>query len=100
MKKSKAITLLFVTGILSGAASAQTPAKPAEKRLYVRSDTTKRYNRAHTSGAGSFFVFRAFGAMRNGQYVRQGYTNPAKPQPVSRGTVSRGGFGRSVGVAS
>jgi uncharacterized protein YgiB involved in biofilm formation len=104
MKKSKTITLLFVTSLLTVSANAQTPAEgPQKQRLFVRSDTTQKYTHAHTTGIGTgFFVFRAFGAMRNGQYMRQGYTNPARPNsvPMGNGTVSRGGFGRSMSVSS
>ncbi len=104
MKKSHTITLLFVTSLLTIAANAQTPAEtPKKQRLFVRNDTTQNYTHARTSGVGTgFFVFRAFGAMQNGRYVRQGYTNPARPNstPVGSSTVSRGGFGRSVSVSS
>jgi uncharacterized protein YgiB involved in biofilm formation len=103
MKKSKNITLLFVSGLLTLSAHAQAPRAGEKPRLFVRSDTTQRYHRTNAStGAGGFFVFRAYGAMQNGRYVRQGYSNPARPfsTPSTPATVSRGGFGRSATVSS
>lgn len=103
MKKSKAITLVLVTGLLGCSHE-----KAEHNRLYMRTDTTDSYTPA-TSGYHGYYVFHAFGMFYpggygggyyggysgRGGYVRQGYSNGSVH--ASEGSVSRGGFGRSGG---
>jgi hypothetical protein len=104
MKKSKAITLVLVTGLLGCSRD-----KPESNRLYMRTDTTGNYTPA-TSGYHGYYVFHAFGMYYPGAYggyygggyggrsgyVRQGYSNSGV-HASEGGSVSRGGFGRSGG---
>ncbi len=108
MKKSKAITLVLVTGILGC-----NRAKPEHNRLYMRTDSTGLYTPA-TTGYHGYYVFRAYGTYydspyygggyggyygsyggRSG-YIRQGYSN-GSVHATEGGEVSRGGFGESGG---
>jgi len=107
MKKSKAITLVLVTGLLG------CNRGPKEhNRLYLRTDSTGSYTPA-TAGFHGYYIFRAYGTYydspyygngyggyvggyggRSG-YIRQGYSNGGVH--ASEGSVSRGGFGESGG---
>ena len=88
MKKSKAITLMLVTGLVSCG-------KPKEhSRLYLRTDTTGGYTHA-TPGFHGFYVFRPYGTYYGGSYIRQGYSNEGVH--LSESSVTRGGFGGSEG---
>lgn len=107
MKKSKAITLVLVTGLLG--CNRHAP----HTRLYMRTDTTGGYTPA-TPGYHGYYVFNAYGTYydqpyygsggyggyvgvyggRTG-YIRQGYSNSSVHS--SEGSVSRGGFGESGG---
>ena len=111
MKKSKAITLVLVTGLLGC-----KHGKPDHNRLYMRTDSTGTYTPA-TTGFHGYYVFRAYGAYYDndnnggnggggygggyyggyygGRYVREGYSNASVH--ASEGSVSRGGFGRTGG---
>lgn len=103
MKRSKAITLVLVSGLL-GCKSG-----PAEhNRLYLRTDSTGGYTHA-SSGFHGYYAFRAYGTYYDGGYygngyggrsstfggrsgyIRQGYSNGGVH--ASQGSVSRGGFG-------
>lgn len=100
MKKSGFIKLVLVATALS---ACHNPKSEREKSVYMRSDTTAHYSRAHGMGAlGYYYAFRPFGFFSGaGLYNRAGYysgainhgsnigTNSAK------GSVVRGGFGRS-----
>jgi hypothetical protein len=114
MKKSKAITLVLVTGLL-GCKHGKTE----HNRLYMRTDSTGTYTPA-TPGYHGYYVFRAFGSYYDndnangssggyygggyyggyyggygGRYVREGYSNSSVH--TSESSVSRGGFGRTGG---
>lgn len=108
MKKSKAITLVLVTGLL-GCKHSQ----PYRNHLYMRTDSTGTYTPA-TTGYHGFYIFRAYGSYYDGGYygngyggrpsafggrsgyIRQGYSNSGVH--ASEGaSVSRGGFGSSSG---
>ena len=93
MKKSKAISLVLVTGLLS------CNSHPKQTRLYLRTDTTDNYTPA-TPGFDGYYVFRPYGMYYSGGYggggyVRQGYSNAGVH--TSESSVSRGGFGESGG---
>ena len=88
MKKSKAITLVLVTGLLGCS-------HPRERnRLYLRTDSTGYYTRA-TPGYHGYYIFRPYGVYYGGSYMRQGYSNAGVP--TSEGSVTRGGFGGEGG---
>ncbi|CAN5461508.1 hypothetical protein BH09BAC6_BH09BAC6_26640 [soil metagenome] len=88
MKKSKAITLILVTGLL-GCGRQQE-----QNRLYMRTDSTDSYTPS-TLGFYGYYAFRPYGIYYGGQYMRQGYANAGVH--TSEGSVTRGGFGRSGG---
>ena len=93
MKKSKAITLVLVTGLLGCS-------HPRERnRLFLRTDTSGYYTPA-TPGYHGYYIFRPYGmyyagSYGGGGYVRQGYSNAGVH--TSAESVTRGGFGRSGG---
>ncbi|EHQ24591.1 hypothetical protein Mucpa_0396 [Mucilaginibacter paludis DSM 18603] len=108
MKKSKAITLVLVTGLLG------CKHQPTDRnRLYMRTDSAGSYSSA-TTGFHGYYVFRAYGTYYDGGYygngyggrrsafggragyIRQGYAHSGFHTAKSSG-VSRGGFGRSGG---
>ncbi len=88
MKKSKAISLILVTGLLSCNRNHQ------QNRLYMRTDTTGNYT-AGRAGYHGYYAFRPYGTYYGGSYVRQGYSNAGVH--TSEGSVTRGGFGGSEG---
>ncbi|MDB5249345.1 MAG: hypothetical protein JWQ40_3739 [Segetibacter sp.] len=103
MKKSKYINLVLITAAL---ASCNKPDKEWESanKVYMRSDTTAPYTRAHHSGIGTallwYYAFRPYGNYRNGSYGRAGYYSRALNERSNignnafKGAVARGGFGR------
>ena len=105
MKKSKYIQLVLITAALASC-NKQDQDKDWESanKVYMRSDTTAPYSRAHHSGLGSallwYYAFRPYGRYNNGGYKRAGYYSGAlRPQSnIGRNTfkssVIRGGFGR------
>ena len=88
MKKSKAITLVLVTGIL-GCSHPQP-----QNRLFMRTDTSGYYTHG-TPGYHGYYIFRPYGMYYGGSYFRQGYSNAGVH--TSEGSVTRGGFGGSEG---
>jgi hypothetical protein len=88
MKKSKAISLFLVTGLLGCSHPKQ------QNRLYLRTDTLGPYTPA-APGYQGYYVFRPFGTYYGGRYIRQGYSNQAVG--VTEESVTRGGFGGSEG---
>ena len=107
MKKSKAIQLILITATL---ASCNQQKKEAEwgsgNKTYVRGDSTAPYARTHhgnglVGAALWFYAFRPYGNYNNGSYTRAGYYSGAIPARANigsnsfKGSVSRGGFGRS-----
>ena len=89
MKKSKAISLILVTGLL-GCNNQQK-----QNRLYMRTDSTGTYTPSNPH-FGGYYAFRPFGTYYGGSYIRQGYYNDAVHVSESHG-ISRGGFGGSEG---
>ena len=107
MKKSKYIELVLITAAL---ASCNQPDKNKEwesgNKVYMRSDTTAPYGRAHHGGGiGTallwYYAFRPYGNYNNGGYQRAGYYSRGLSERSNigsntfKGAVSRGGFGRS-----
>jgi hypothetical protein len=90
MKKSKAITLVLVTGILGCNRPQQ------QNRLYLRTDSSGYYTRG-TPGYYGYYIFRPYGTYYGGRYLRQGYANEGVH--VSESSVTRGGFGGSEGFS-
>jgi len=90
MKKSQAITLVLVTGLLG----CKQPHE--QNRLYMRTDSTGSYTPA-TAGYHGYYIFRPYGTYYGGRYMRQGYSNEAVH--VSASSVTRGGFGGSEGFS-
>jgi hypothetical protein len=89
MKKSKAISLILVTGLLGcGRNHLQ------QNRLYMRTDTVDNYTPS-TIGYHGYYAFRPYGTYYAGSYRRQGYSNAGVH--TSEESVSRGGFGGSEG---
>jgi len=105
MKKSKYINLVLITAAL---ASCNRPNKDWESgnKVYMRSDTTAPYSRAHHSNGGIgtallwYYAFRPYGNYNNGRYQRTGYYSGGINERsnigsnISKGAISRGGFGR------
>jgi hypothetical protein len=92
MKKSKAITLVLVTGLLGCNKPQQ------HNRLYMRTDSASSYTHG-TSGFYGYYIFRPYGMYYGGRgsYIRQGYSNSSIHSSVSARSISRGGFGRTGG---
>ncbi|HSU50911.1 MAG TPA: hypothetical protein VLJ41_09985 [Segetibacter sp.] len=103
MKKSKCVELVLITAVL---ASCNQPNKDWESgnKVYMRSDTTAPYSRAHHPGIGTaflwYYAFRPYGNYNNGRYQRAGYYSRGISERSNigssafKGAVSRGGFGR------
>lgn len=110
MKKSKYIELVLITAVL---ASCNRPDKEANKewesgnKVYMRSDTTAPYSRAHHSGIGTallwYYAFRPYGNYNKGNYQRAGYYSRGLSERSNigsntfKGAIARGGFGRGGG---
>ncbi len=88
MKKSKAITLVLVTGLLGCNRPHQ------QNRLFMRTDTTGSYTRG-VPGYMGYYIFRPYGTYFAGSYIRQGYSNEG--MHPSEASITRGGFGGSEG---
>ena len=88
MKKSKAISLVLVTGLIGCSHPKQ------QTRLYLRTDSTGYYTPATPAYQG-YYVFRPYGTYYGGTYFRQGYSNEGVHS--SEESITRGGFGESEG---
>lgn len=107
MKKSKAIQLILITAALASCNQKKEEQEwSTGNKTYVRGDSTAPYVRTHHGpGLGSmllwYYAFRPFGHMNNGIYQRGGYYSGAIPHAAnvgrnaSKGTIPRGGFGRT-----
>ena len=107
MKKSKAIQLILITAALASCnQQKKEPEWGSGNKTYVRGDSTAPYARTHHGNglAGAalwFYAFRPYGNYNNGSYTRAGYYSGAIPGRANvgtngfKGSVSRGGFGRS-----
>ena len=108
MKKSRKIELVLITAAL---ASCNQPAEKdwdTNNKVHLRSDTTAPYTRVHNNhGAGIgtallwYYAFRPMGNYSNNRYRGAGYYSGgiAPGSNIGRnsfkGSVTRGGFGRS-----
>ena len=93
MKKTKAITLVLVTGLLG------CNNKPQQhNRLYMRTDSVSNYTHGAT-GFNGYYIFRPYGMYYGGRggYIRQGYSNLSVHSSLPQSSISRGGFGRTGG---
>jgi hypothetical protein len=98
MKRSKYVKLVLLTAVISACSQKE----PEGSKVYMRSDSTANYARVHHVGAGLlyFAVFHPYGVYRNGVYRRAGFYSGSIPESAnygtnsSKGTTSRGGFGR------
>ena len=107
MKKSKAIQLILITATLASCnQQKKEPEWGSGNKTYVRGDSTAPYARTHhgnglVGAALWFYAFRPYGNYNNGSYTRAGYYSGAIPGRANigsnsfKGSVSRGGFGRS-----
>jgi len=107
MKKSKAIQLILITAALASCSQQKKePEWGSGNKTYVRGDSTAPYARTHhgnglVGAALWFYAFRPYGNYNNGSYTRAGYYSGAIPGRANigtngfKGSVSRGGFGRS-----
>ncbi len=104
MKKSKYIELVLITAVLASCNQSNKEWQSGNK-VYMRSDTTAPYSRAHHSGIGAallwYYAFRPYGNYNKGSYRRTGYYSRGLSERSNIGSnsfkaaVSRGGFGRS-----
>lgn len=103
MKKSKKISLLFVTGILVGCQTKpEEKTWDGEKKVYMRSDSTAQYTRSHgfMTGFLLFHAFRPFGYYGNNGFQRGYYSDAVSKNSnfgrnAYKGNVVRNGLGKS-----
>lgn len=108
MKKSKQIQLLLITAALASCSQQKKePEWGNGNKTYVRGDSSAPYTRTHHGGSGLaaaalwYYAFRPYGNYSNGVYNRAGYYSGAIPGRANigtngfKGSVTRGGFGRS-----
>jgi len=89
MKKSKAISLVLVTGLLG------CNSHPQQTRLYLRTDTLENYT-STTPGYHGYYAFRPIGIYYSfAGYIREGYSS--SEVHTSQTSITRGGFGESGG---
>ncbi|QFG52077.1 hypothetical protein [Chryseobacterium sp.] len=108
MKKSKQITLLFVSGILASCTPAsEEKSWDGEKKVYMRSDSTAGYSPAHgfMTGLLLYHVFRPYGYAGANGFQRGYYNGALAPNSnigrnAYKGNVVRGGMGNSDKSAS
>ncbi len=101
MKKSGYVKLVLIATALSACSQSKSE---REKSVYMRSDTTASYSRAHGMGMlGYYYAFRPYGMYAPGAgFARTGYYSGAinKGSNIGtngvKGTAVRGGFGSSV----
>ena len=108
MKKSEFIKLVLVAAVLSSSCSNQK-SRP-EKKVFMRSDTTAHYSRAHGGFHGGYFGgyygFLPLAMYTSRGYARAGYYSSALHESSNigtnafKGTVVRGGFGNSASRVS
>lgn len=112
MKKSKAVALVLVTGILACRQQPRPDPRSPHNRLYMRTDTTRNapYSRSSYSYWGGnigtrntgYTVFRPYGSYNySSGYKRGGYESSGISRSSNSGSSSiRGGFGSSGGRVS
>lgn len=97
MKKSKAIKLAIVAGLLSACGHDKEP----QSRLHIRGDSTSEYTRTPYYHGMGFYHFIPFGFYAAGRgYQRGGYesTHFSSKATSSSSHISRGGFGGGTRV--
>ncbi len=114
MKKSKTVTLVLITSALASChkeSGTGAGADWGEQKVYMRSDTTASYTRAHTGmGIGSmllwYYAFRPYGTFNRAGFSTTGYySNAIRPasnignNPL-KSNVLRGGFGKREAASS
>ena len=102
MKKSKYVELVLITAVLASCNRTDKDWESGNK-VYMRSDTTAPYTRAHHPGIGTallwYYAFRPIGIYNNGNYQRAGYFSRGISERSNigsnsfKGSVARGGFG-------
>lgn len=106
MKKAKTIQLILITAALAGCHEKKEPEWGSGNKTYVRGDSTAPYARTHhgsglAAAALWYYAFRPYGNYDRGSYTRAGYYSGAISGRANtgsnsfKGSVSRGGFGRS-----
>lgn len=107
LKKSKTIQLILITAALAGCSEKKKePEWGSGSKTYVRGDSTAPYTRTHygsglATAALWYYAFRPYGNYSNGNYSRAGYYSGAISHNANvgsnsfKGSVTRGGFGRS-----
>ena len=103
MKKSGYIKLVLMATAFSACSNAKSD---RERSVYMRSDTTAHYSRAHGMGLGFlgyYYAFRPYGIYgAGGGFARTGYYSGAINKASNIGTngvkntAVRGGFGGTV----
>lgn len=98
MKKSKAVNLVLVAGLVASCSSGKNDyeASNGNNRLYVRSDSTSQYSRTPYHSGGGYYHFIPFGYYQGwGGYRHGGYESSAFSSKAGNHAISRGGFGTS-----
>ncbi|TXF75820.1 hypothetical protein [Chryseobacterium sp.] len=103
MKRSKKITLVFVTGILASCSTKpEEKTWEGEKKVYMRSDSTAQYTRSHgfITGLLLFHAFRPYGYYGTKGFQRGYYSDAVSAKSnvgknAYKGNVVRGGMGKS-----
>lgn len=104
MKKSKFVSLVLITASLASCNKQKDEEWSGNSHVYMRSDTTAAYSRAHHGAGLWFFAFRPFGGYYNGNYRRGGYYSSGISHSANigsnsfKGAVTRGGFGGHGGA--
>jgi hypothetical protein len=108
MKKSKMVSLVLISAAL--ASCNKNDLANENKKVYMRSDTTAPYSRAHPTGGGGsslaagmlwFYAFRPYGSYSGGNYNRAGYYSSGLKESSNLGHnttkkgIVKGGFGHS-----
>jgi len=92
MKKSKAIKLVLVAGIVASCSSHND--YETSSRLHIRGDSTSSYTRTNTYMGHGYYHFIPFGFYAYGRYSHGGYESSGFSSRATSSS-SRGGFGRS-----
>ncbi len=109
MKRSKKIQLILITAALASCSQKnKEPEWGTGNKTYVRGDSTAPYTRTHHGGGHGlvtaalwYYAFRPYGNYNNGTYTKAGYYSGAISANSNigsngfKGSVTRGGFGRS-----
>ncbi len=109
MKKSKFISLVLITAALASCHKEDKRSELNQKKVYMRSDSTASYSRAHCNHNGAlwYYAFRPYGYHNGTSYKRAGYYSSGISEHSNVGSNSsksgiiRGGFaGKGFSVSS